>query len=379
MASRYSSYRSSTTSSQSSSSLEFSSNPKSTKSKSIINSKPTNNNNLTTMMKKLIERKPKPKQGTLFIPSDVIAKDLKNITLDKKGTNFTSGLQKKLFGGKLIDEKKKKMKEVKALTEVKENTRTLAMVLRSERELLSGNKELQLEIEKLNSLLEDKTNEVEKLKDLCLKQREEIKSLKSAVLFPESVNFQLQELMEKQGSELKQAKLVIPTLQMQVSSLTGQLHCLAEGLAEVKAEKYSSSASARLQRHSTSPKTHYNQKVSTNSLEFSSSGFTTPASPDDVFLEDLNPCLTPYCIKEKMKEFEEEGYDSPSSDESLLENKIEMYDDDERGFSSFTSKLSKSSDSCKKTNTGGRAMVKQARRSDGSKVAYRKQMPHRLF
>ncbi|KAM7280809.1 hypothetical protein ACFE04_007943 [Oxalis oulophora] len=202
------------------------------------------------MMKKFIERK--PKQGTLFIPSDVIAKDLKKITLDKKGTNFTSGLQKKLFGGKLIDEKKKKkkkkkMKEVKALTAVKENTRTLAMVLRSEREILSGNKELQLEIEKLNSLLEDKRRVV---------------SL--------------------------------------VSSLTGQLQCLAEGLAEVKAEKYSSSASARLQRHNTSPKTPYNQKVSTNSL-FSSSGFTTPASPDDVFLEDLNPCLTPYCIKENMK------------------------------------------------------------------------------
>lgn len=74
---------------------------------------------------------------------------------------------------------------------------------------------------------------MEKLKDLCLKQREEIKSLKSAILFPDVMNSQLQELVEKQGSELKEAKQVIPALQQQVSSLTGQLQSLAEDLAEV--------------------------------------------------------------------------------------------------------------------------------------------------
>lgn len=74
---------------------------------------------------------------------------------------------------------------------------------------------------------------MDKLKDLCLKQREEIKSLKSAILFPDVMNSQLQELLEKQGSELKQAKQVIPNLQRQVTSLTGQLQCLAEDLAEV--------------------------------------------------------------------------------------------------------------------------------------------------
>ena len=47
------------------------------------------------------------------------------------------------------------------------------------------------------------------------------------------MNSQLQELLEKQGSELKQAKQVIPALQQQVSSLTGQLQSLAEDLAEV--------------------------------------------------------------------------------------------------------------------------------------------------
>lgn len=74
---------------------------------------------------------------------------------------------------------------------------------------------------------------MEKLKDLCLKQREEIKSLKSAILFPDVMNSHLQELVEKQGSELKEAKQVIPALQQQVSSLTGQLQSLAEDLAEV--------------------------------------------------------------------------------------------------------------------------------------------------
>ena len=74
---------------------------------------------------------------------------------------------------------------------------------------------------------------MEKLKDLCLKQREEIKSLKSAILFPDVMNSQLQDLLEKQGSELKQAKQLIPTLQKQVTSLTGQLQCLADDLAVV--------------------------------------------------------------------------------------------------------------------------------------------------
>lgn len=75
--------------------------------------------------------------------------------------------------------------------------------------------------------------QVEKLKDLCLKQREEIKALKSAILFPDVMSTQLQEILEKQGSELRQAKQVIPSLQKQVISLTGQLQFLAEDLKEV--------------------------------------------------------------------------------------------------------------------------------------------------
>lgn len=74
---------------------------------------------------------------------------------------------------------------------------------------------------------------MEKLRDLCLKQRKEIKVLKDAILFPEEMNSQLQMMLDEQGSELKHAKKLIPSLQKQVSSLTGQLQCLAEDLAEV--------------------------------------------------------------------------------------------------------------------------------------------------
>ena len=70
----------------------------------------------------------------MVVPLDVIAEELKKTA--RKGTSF-KGLHKKLFGTgnetTVFDSKKKK--EVK-----EENTRTLAMVLRSERELLGMNK-----------------------------------------------------------------------------------------------------------------------------------------------------------------------------------------------------------------------------------------------
>lgn len=180
-------------------------------------------------------------------------------------------LQRKLFG--------KEKEKVKALTEVKgNNTRTLSMVLRSERELLSMNKDQEIEISELKFQLEEKNREVEKLKDLCLKQREEIKSLKSAVLFPDGMNSEMRELNE--------ARQIIPNLQKQVLSLNGQLQCIAQDLAEVKANKYISE-SCYWQA----------QTSSYDSLEFSS------GSPDRLALEDLNPCLTPYA-KTKPKEFE---------------------------------------------------------------------------
>lgn len=164
--SRYSSYdsRSSTSShfSDPSSSFELN-NPKSSSSRAIVKSKSSHvtqttkvDPTLTKMVKNFMEKKPKSVNTTtkLFIPSDVIAQDLKK---DAKRVTGFSALQKKLFGKNGSSEKKEK---VKALTEVKGNTRTLAMVLRSERELLSTNKEQEEEISKLKLIIENKNKEV---------------------------------------------------------------------------------------------------------------------------------------------------------------------------------------------------------------------------
>ncbi|PON90262.1 structural maintenance of chromosomes protein [Trema orientale] len=339
---------------------------------SKLKSKPSDQN-FTTMVKKFMEKRSNSSSSSkttkvvgLVIPPDVIAEDLKRTA--RKGSNF-GGLHRKLFG-KGTSSSEKEKKEVKALTEVKGNTRTLAMVLRSERELLSLTKEQEMEISELKSKLDEKNTEVEKLKDLCLKQREEIKALKSAILFPDVVNSQLQDILEKQGSELKQAKQLIPTLQRQVTSLTGQLQCLADDLAEVKADKYS--ARSGYQNHGSSPRTPmYNREEASNSLEFSSGDPASPGSPDEMLLKDLNPCLTPYYAKSRSKEFEGIGYDSPQ-DQSFSEDKMEF------GFNSYTRKLSRSSDYCQNSKTGSTG-PRAARRSDETKCTYRKQMHHKIF
>lgn len=310
-----------------------------------------------------MEKKPKSSATStrLIIPSDLIAQDLKK---DAKKVAGFSALQKKLFG-KGASEKKEK---VKALTEVKSNTRSLAMVLRSERELLSINKEQEQQISELKQMLENKNKEVEKLKDLCLNQREEIKSLKSAILFPDVMNSQLQEVLEKQGSELKQAKLVIPALQQQVSSLTGQLQSLAEDLAEVKADKYS--AKAGLLGYGSSPRTPTHAREDTcNSWDFSSDD-----QSDDLLLKDLNPCLTPCNVKSRSREFEGRGSGS-MLDESLSEDDIKVYP--EMNFSSHDRKFSKSSDCCHNSNKRNVA-TKAGRRSDESKLAYGGRMNHKF-
>ncbi|XP_062017290.1 uncharacterized protein LOC133733658 [Rosa rugosa] len=367
--SRYSSYdaRSSTASHHSypSSSAEFKpKHPATSSSRAVVKSKPSPDPNLTTMVKKFMEKrsssssKPKPISGTaLVIPPDVIADGLKKTA--KNGSNFAA-LHRKLFGKATGSADKKK--EVKALTEVKGNTRTLAMVLRSERELLSLNKDQESEIAELKLMLQEKNKEVDKLKDLCLKQREEIKSLKSTILFPDVMNSQLQELLEKQGSELKQAKQVIPNLQRQVTSLTGQLQCLAVDLAEVKADKHS--VRACFQSDDSIPRTPtYHQKESLNSLEFSSCDPTSPGSPDDMFLKDLNPCLTPFCAKSKSKEFDEMGYYSPHGyDESLSKNNVEF------GFNSCVRKLTRSSDCCQNSETESRTAHANRRSGDAQRT-----------
>jgi len=93
------------------------------------------------------------RQLPVIVPADFLAEDLKKSA--RKASNFTA-LPKKLLGkaGGSTD------KNTKALTEVKSNTRTLAMVLRSERELLSLNKDQETQIADLKSLLQDRNQEV---------------------------------------------------------------------------------------------------------------------------------------------------------------------------------------------------------------------------
>lgn len=276
------------------------------------------------MMKKLMDMKksnPKSKRVELVIPHELKKLDTVRGGGGGGGKSALGTLQRKLFG--------KEKEKVKALTEVKGNTRTLSMVLRSERELLSMNKDQEIEISELKFQLEEKNREVEKLKDLCLKQREEIKSLKSAVLFPDGMNSEMRELNE--------ARQIIPNLQKQVLSLNGQLQCIAQDLAEVKANKYISE-SCYWQA----------QTSSYDSLEFSS------GSPDRLALEDLNPCLTPYA-KTKPKEFERVD----SAQESLS------------GRSTVTNTGGKSKSSSKSVKMSRSSEGKAGRRSEESKGWYR--------
>lgn len=104
-----------------------------------------------------MEKRPNPKPGSagraaLVVPSDPIAEDLKK---GAKGSHF-SALSRKLFqkGGTA------ERTTAKALMETKTNARTLAMVLRSERELLTQNKEYEAEISELRLLIEEKNKKV---------------------------------------------------------------------------------------------------------------------------------------------------------------------------------------------------------------------------
>ncbi|KAL0321071.1 UNVERIFIED_CONTAM: hypothetical protein Sradi_5368600 [Sesamum radiatum] len=147
------------------------------------------------------------------------------------------------------------------------------------------------------------------------------------------MNSNLQDLVEKQDSELKQAKQLIPSLQRQV-----------------KADKY---AGRRFcDGHFGSPRTpSYDQEDGANSLfdqEFSSGDYTTPESSDDMFLKDLNPCLTPYYAKTKSKEFD--SYDSPDDDDGLSGSNLESPYDTE--FNTCGAKLSESSDCCQSSTAG---------------------------
>ncbi|XP_075505563.1 uncharacterized protein LOC142542682 [Primulina tabacum] len=378
-ATRYSNSLNSSTKSDPSSSAEF---PSTLETSRALTKK--NNDagpaqfNISSMVKKLLESKKAKNfsRNTKFVvAADFLADDLKR---NAKRDTGLGGLHKKLFKGSPSSSsagaKRGEQSSRKALTEVKENTRTLAMVLRSERELLSLNKEQEQQIREIKLLFEEKNLEVEKLKDLCLKQREEIKYLKNTVLFTDVTNSQLHGLLEKQGTELKQAKQLIPSLQRQITSLTGQLQYLAEDLAEVKMNKYSLQGLS--DDYFSSPRTpSYDQEETTNYLfdqEFSSGDYTTPQSLDGMFLEDINPCLTPCYSKTKSKELD--ITDSP--ERSLSKQKVQT--SHQTGFVTCATKLYKSSECCQSSKTGN-GSIRTARRSDESKGIYGKQMHQKLF
>lgn len=125
----------------------------------------THQSNFSSMVKKFVEHKSATKQQKkgdlkLVIPVDFIAEDLKKTA--KRGGGLSS-LHKKLFKGSSSSAagvKKEEGSAKKALTEAKGNTRTLGMVLRSERELLSMNKEQEDQIVELKLMLEEKHREV---------------------------------------------------------------------------------------------------------------------------------------------------------------------------------------------------------------------------
>ncbi|KAH9609447.1 hypothetical protein KSS87_001844 [Heliosperma pusillum] len=304
--SRYNSFNSQ---SSISSSAELKRPKPATKSNDSAIIKVKHQHNFAAMVKKFMDKRSTCKKPNVMppLPSNFIAEEV------KKGSKLSSsGITKKLFGkgsekSSLSLSSSEVKTKVKALTEVKANTRTLAMVLRSERELLTLNKQQQSDIDHLNSLLLDRTTQVEKLKDMCLKQREEIKALKSAILFPDDMNSQLHELLDHQGSEIKQAKRVIPTLQKQISSLTGQLQCLSEDLAEVKAANYTRKINDSLSTMNKPVYDEEEEEEAANSLDFSSDDLV-PDSPDNLLLTDVNPCLTPCYSRMKSKDYEAVRY-----------------------------------------------------------------------
>ncbi|XVF15548.1 hypothetical protein REPUB_Repub09cG0163600 [Reevesia pubescens] len=143
---------------------------------------------------------------------------------------------------------------------------------------------------------------------------------------------------------------------------------------EVKADKYSTTACH--QWHGSSPKTpRYDRDELFDSLEFSYGDLTSLGSPDDLFLKDLNPYLTPYYAKTKSKEFDEIGYELPHN-EPLSENNKQTFN--ELRFSSRSKKLSKSS-YCYQDSNSGSSKVLTSRQSDESTCSYRKQMHHKPF
>ncbi|KAL5209918.1 hypothetical protein ABZP36_005541 [Zizania latifolia] len=282
--------------------------------------------NLGSVLRRLISMDKKPTKNLPVLPA---AGAVKN-----GGGGKLPVLSRKLFQKGASEGKKK------ALTEVRNggNTRTLAMVLRSERELLTQSKEQEDEIAALRLQLEQKDREVERLKDLCLRQREEIRTLKDAVLFPDS----------QPDRHLRD----------EISTLTGQIQCLAEELAQVKAEKHTP-RSCFDGEYCSSPTTPVLNEETALSLECSIGEEDTPnyGSPDEMFVKDLNPCLTP-CISKSKSEVYEQSTSSHRSGRKTGPDSLTC--------SSRSRPMSKSSDHHKPTS--GANSKRRVYRSDQDKI-----------
>ncbi|RCV40876.1 hypothetical protein SEVIR_9G089000v4 [Setaria viridis] len=318
---------------------------------------PQHQGNLGSVLRRLIsmDKKPPSAKGHLPVPPAAAAA----AAAKNNGGGKLPGLSRKLFQkGPSADAAA--ANKTKALTDVKNggnnaNTRTLAMVLRSERELLAQSKAQEDEIAALRLQLENKDREVERLKDLCLRQREEIRTLKDAVLFPDA---------EREPEPDRR-------LRDEISTLTGQIQCLAQELAQVKAEKHSARSCFEDDGYCSSPRTPGFNEETAFSLECSIGEAETPnyGSPDEMFSKDLNPCLTPCIAKSKSDvsaQIQSSSHSTKECQESSGSLRSSSKAKTDRSYNSFGRPMSKSSDHHKPTS--GTSNKRRVYKSDQDKI-----------
>ncbi|CAN6281357.1 unnamed protein product [Urochloa humidicola] len=315
--------------------------------------------NLGSVLRRLISMDKKPPSAKTHLPVPPAAAAA---AAKKTGGGKLPGLSRKLFQKGSSADAAAAGKKAKALTEAKNggnnaNTRTLAMVLRSERELLAQSRAQEDEIAALRLQLENKDREVERLKDLCLRQREEIRTLKNAVLFPDDCS----------GAEPEPDR----RLRDEISTLTGQIQCLAQELAQVKAEKHSPRSCFEDDGYCSSPRTPGFNEETAFSLECSIGEAETPncGSPDEMFSKDLNPCLTPCIAKSKSDvsaQIQSSSHFTKESRESGGSHRSSSKARADRSYSSFGRPISKSSDHQKPTS--GTSSKRRVHKSDQDKI-----------
>ncbi|CAL4927366.1 unnamed protein product [Urochloa decumbens] len=315
--------------------------------------------NLGSVLRRLISMDKKPPSAKTHLPVPPAAAAAAAAAKNTGGGKLP-GLSRKLFQKGSSSDAAAAGKKTKALTEAKNggnnaNTRTLAMVLRSERELLAQSRAHEDEIAALRLQLENKDREVERLKDLCLRQREEIRTLKDAVLFPDA------------GAEPEPDR----RLRDEISTLTGQIQCLAQELAQVKAEKHSPRSCFDDDGYCCSPRTPEFNEETAFSLECSIGEAETPncGSPDEMFSKDLNPCLTPCIAKSKSDvsaQIQSSSHFTKESRESSGSHRSSSKARTDRSYNSFGRPMSKSSDHHKPTSST--SSKRRVHKSDQDKI-----------